>query len=200
MWSKKFFQGQASGSHFPHFASLSLATQSLYFQVTMWSLTRVMMMRPLNTCSKPCSTGTHNQTMKKLTLFVDHQWVNSLCSLSKLGFPGKQLKSTQTIQQPCLINKYGGCHSPCLNNLSKEIWFWCIARNIHITAAHVPGIDNISADALSRKFIDNIEWSLDEKTFTSLCFIFDQPTVDPFLGSLSIIIIIIIIIITINLF
>ena len=83
------------------------------------------------------------------------------------------------------INKYGGCHTPCLNNLSKEIWFWCIARNIHITAAHVPGIDNISADALSRNFIDNIEWSLDEKTFKSLCFIFDQPTVDLFASRLN---------------
>ena len=83
------------------------------------------------------------------------------------------------------INKYGGCHSPCLNNLSKEIWLRCIKQNIRINAAHVPGIDNISADALSRKLVDNIEWSLDQYTFTSLCHAFDQPTVGLFASRLN---------------
>ena len=83
------------------------------------------------------------------------------------------------------INKYAGCHSPSLNNLSKEIWFWCIERNIHITAAHVPGVEKISADTLSSKFVDNIEWSLDQYVFTSLCCTFGQPTVDLFASRLN---------------
>ena len=65
------------------------------------------------------------------------------------------------------------------------MWFWCIERNIHITAAHIPGVENISADTLSHKFVDNIEWSLNQYMFTSLCRTFGQPTVDLFASRLN---------------
>ena len=65
------------------------------------------------------------------------------------------------------INKYGGCHCPQLNDLSQKIWTWCINRNIHITATHVPGVQNISADKLSRIFVDNTELSLNSHVFDS---------------------------------
>ena len=34
-----------------------------------YRITRVMTMSPLHPCSKPCSTGTHNETVKNLTLY-----------------------------------------------------------------------------------------------------------------------------------
>ena len=37
-----------------------------------------------------------------------------------------------------------------LNRLTKEIWEWCMARNIWISAFHIPGKDNSIADKLSR--------------------------------------------------
>ena len=44
--------------------------------------------------------------------------------------------------------------------LSRSIWSWCISRSVDITAVHIPGIDNVNADALSRNFNDSVEWSL----------------------------------------
>ena len=55
------------------------------------------------------------------------------------------------------LNEYGGCHNVQLNELSRSIWSWYISRSIDITALHIPGIDNVNADALSRNFNDSIE-------------------------------------------
>jgi hypothetical protein len=62
------------------------------------------------------------------------------------------------------INNFGG-KSRVLNDIAREIWFWCIKRHIHLSAAHIPGVDNVEADTLSRKFNDDIEWSLDIEIF-----------------------------------
>ena len=32
------------------------------------------------------------------------------------------------------------------NSLAKEIWEWCIERNLWISAAHIPGCNNAEAD------------------------------------------------------
>ena len=56
------------------------------------------------------------------------------------------------------INKFGGCRNTSMNYLSRKIWLWCIDNKVSITAIHIPGIHNILADRLSRKFTDNIEW------------------------------------------
>ena len=50
--------------------------------------------------------------------------------------------------------------SPMLNALSREIWFWCLTRNIFVTAVHIPGQKNIHADYFSQIFNDRTEWSL----------------------------------------
>ena len=52
------------------------------------------------------------------------------------------------------INEIGGCKSPLCNGL----WEWAMARNIWLSAAHIPGSNNVSADALSRKFSMELEW------------------------------------------
>lgn len=43
------------------------------------------------------------------------------------------------------INKLGG-KKPELNDIARNIWFWCIDRSIHLTATHVAGVLNIEAD------------------------------------------------------
>ena len=66
------------------------------------------------------------------------------------------------------INKLGGKKTE-LNDIARSIWFWCIDRNIHLTAAHVAGVLNTEADEMSRKKQnDDLEWSLDEKVFEKL--------------------------------
>ena len=56
------------------------------------------------------------------------------------------------------INNMGGTHSLICNRVAREIWLWCIPKNIWLNATHIPGIKNDTADRLSRKFIDRIEW------------------------------------------
>ena len=45
------------------------------------------------------------------------------------------------------VNKFGG-KTDELNNLAREIWMWCIDKNIFISAAHVAGTENNEADRL----------------------------------------------------
>ena len=47
----------------------------------------------------------------------------------------------------------------------KEIWLWCCARKIHISAVHVKGKENLVADYLSQVFSDSTEWKLNEDVF-----------------------------------
>ena len=61
------------------------------------------------------------------------------------------------------INAMGGTHSLECNKIAREIWTWCIQRNIWATAISLPGKENVDADRESRTFNDNTEWSLEEK-------------------------------------
>jgi hypothetical protein len=37
------------------------------------------------------------------------------------------------------INKMGG-RTPSLNTITRDVWSWCIDRNIWLTACHLPGV------------------------------------------------------------
>jgi len=63
------------------------------------------------------------------------------------------------------INNMGGIRSPSLDKLAVSIWGWCIFRNILLSAQHIPGKSNRGADSLSRQFVSNLEWSLDQDVF-----------------------------------
>ena len=45
-----------------------------------------------------------------------------------------------------VINHMGTCHSDNLNTLSKQLWLWCLSRNIWISAAHIARKSNQLAD------------------------------------------------------
>ena len=63
------------------------------------------------------------------------------------------------------INHLGGTVSRDLVNLTKDLWMWCLERNIHITAQHLPGIQNTIADAESRAQMDRTDWKLSPPIF-----------------------------------
>ena len=63
------------------------------------------------------------------------------------------------------ISKMGTRHSRKRNNLTREIWNWCITHGIFLTAAHIPGAENVAADVESRKTRDQTEWALDSAIF-----------------------------------
>ena len=66
------------------------------------------------------------------------------------------------------INNFGGIHSDCLNNLSRDVWFWCIGRGIYLSAFHIPGKSNIQADLFSRICNNRTGWSLKDEIFISV--------------------------------
>ena len=43
------------------------------------------------------------------------------------------------------------------NSVAQEIWLFCIQREIWISAAHIPGNNNIQVDRESTVFTDNKE-------------------------------------------
>ena len=73
------------------------------------------------------------------------------------------------------ITKFGGW-SDKLN----LIWFQCLERVIHLSVAHVPGVDNNEADEESRKVNDDTEWSLTRKVFDAIRSAYPEMSVDLF--------------------
>ena len=66
------------------------------------------------------------------------------------------------------INNMGGSKSKQLNELAVEIWEWCTARNIWLSAVHIAGRLNTGADEQSRVFSDNHECMLDKHSFDKI--------------------------------
>lgn len=83
------------------------------------------------------------------------------------------------------INNMGGIRSPSLNRLAREIWTWCISKDIWVSAVHVPGVDNDIADFRSRHFSINTEWSLHPSVFEWLCQRTFEPDIDLFASRLN---------------
>ncbi|XP_060583214.1 uncharacterized protein LOC132739516 [Ruditapes philippinarum] len=83
------------------------------------------------------------------------------------------------------INNFGGMNSLELDDLSKCLWEWCLRRNIYISAVHVPGKLNKSADYYSRNFSDSTEWTLKKDIFERLCRHTFMPSIDLFASRLN---------------
>ena len=83
------------------------------------------------------------------------------------------------------INSMGGTHSMECNSVAKDIWLFCIVRNIWLSAAHIPGKKNILADTASRVFHDNKEWMLRPDIFQQITTIWGKPSIDLFASRLN---------------
>ena len=46
------------------------------------------------------------------------------------------------------------------NSITQETWQWCIACNVWISTAHIPGKDNKAADLESRRINLDAEWKV----------------------------------------
>ena len=58
------------------------------------------------------------------------------------------------------INHRGGTRSGRLCALAWDLIHWCIRHGVTLSAVHLPGEENVTADALSRGWIVPMEWSL----------------------------------------
>lgn len=83
------------------------------------------------------------------------------------------------------INKMGGSHSLACNKLARDIWLWCLPKNIWLTACHLPGSLNVEADKTSRTFHDQTEWKLDAKLYLWVTEKFYKPEIDLFASRLN---------------
>ena len=93
-----------------------------------------------------------------------------------------QLNSSSAV---AYINNMGGIKSHLLNTLSVEIWSWCIAKDIWLSAQHIPGVQNARADFQSRVFSDDLEWSLHPSIFERIVGFTYTPDVDLFASRLN---------------
>jgi hypothetical protein len=60
------------------------------------------------------------------------------------------------------INKCGGTRSPDMCKLTWRLFQWCIQHQVEITAVHLPGVLNVQADSLSRHWLPQLEWTLNQ--------------------------------------
>ena len=72
----------------------------------------------------------------------------------------------------------GGSKSTQLNNLAKEMWIWCINKNIWVSAVHIAGKLNTSADNKSRNFSDKHEWALNKEYFQEIISVYPELNID----------------------
>ena len=63
------------------------------------------------------------------------------------------------------VNRMGETKSSILLQLAKNLWQWCIHKGIHLTAQHIPGKLNFTADFMSRHLRDRSDWILDAEIF-----------------------------------
>ena len=78
------------------------------------------------------------------------------------------------------MNKKGGLKSNEYNKIAKEICIWCTGRDLHISAAHIPGKENFEADKNSRNLQDATEWQLNPKIYKVVCDTFGTTETDLF--------------------
>ena len=83
------------------------------------------------------------------------------------------------------INNQGGTVSKDLVSLTRDLWMWCLERNIHIEAQHLPGVLNCVADSESRHMKDQSDWKLDQETFMKINQRFGPLEVDMFASRLT---------------
>ena len=77
------------------------------------------------------------------------------------------------------INKMGSTKVQW-NAITRNLWLWCISRNIWVQALHLPGSENTAADKQSRSTGLETEWSLASTVFDNLNFLFGPFDVDLF--------------------
>ena len=83
------------------------------------------------------------------------------------------------------INRRGGTVSPLLSQLAKDLWLWCMKRNIYLQAQHLPGVMNTIADRESRTRSDRSEWKLSPRVFQRINEQLGPLSIDLFASRLS---------------
>ena len=65
------------------------------------------------------------------------------------------------------------------------MWDYARQKNLWISAAFIPGLENTESDEKSRIFDDKTEWSLNDSLFYQICEKFGVPSIDLFASRLN---------------
>ena len=87
----------------------------------------------------------------------------------------------------CISNKKGTNRSSNCNSIAVQLWEFCQTHNILLTAFHIPGVQNVSADRESRIFANpDAEWMLNPKCLKQALSILNyEPEIDLFATRLN---------------
>ena len=124
---------------------------------------------------------TNDNNINYLELLAAFLALKSFCSNCNNLHVKLNLDNTTAV---AYISHMGGSKSHDCNGLAKELWLWCIARSIWVSVAHLPGVQNVTADRKSRHFQDETEWMLNEDIFHTLCDEYN-PEIDLFASRLN---------------
>ncbi|XP_044140850.1 uncharacterized protein LOC122931025 [Bufo gargarizans] len=83
----------------------------------------------------------------------------------------------------CYIKRQGGTKNPHLQDLANLIFSWSEEKILSISATHLKGSLNYTADFLSRQLVRPGEWKLNQEVFQMICQQWGRPQVDLFASS-----------------
>ena len=83
------------------------------------------------------------------------------------------------------INNLGGTVSAQAMLIARNLWMWCLERDILLSAQHLPGKKNIAADSESRVMKDRYDWMLNESVFRRVLNCFPYLNVNLFASRLT---------------
>ena len=127
----------------------------------------------------PTEASNHINYLELLAIFLS---LKALCSAYTGSHIQVQCDNTTAV---CYINNMGGSKSTLCNAITKQIWALCITQNNWLSATHLPGCENVEADAESRIFNDRTEWMLDPQVFKGITQKFGNPEIDLFASRLN---------------
>ena len=83
------------------------------------------------------------------------------------------------------VRHMGGSHFLPCNDIARQMWEWCVPRNIWLSISHIPRVINVIADQASRVFDDSTEWKLNVDFFNRIVNILGTPTINMFASQLN---------------
>ena len=117
-------------------------------------------------------------------------WLELQAAFLTLKTFGRQLSACHvklfmdnTTAVACVRNR--GSTKLYLHELTMELFAWADERNIYLSAAHIPGVDNVVADAESRVRNMDTEWMLTKSVFARLNDLWGPFDVDLFASRIN---------------
>ena len=138
-----------------------------------------------NACLKDTTTGSRCSSTEE-THQINYLELKAILlglqSLCKEGTHDYSRVMTDNTTAVAYLPNMGGSHStpppppPC-NDIARQIWEWCIPRNIWLSISHIPGEISVIADQASGVFDDSTEWQLNVDVFNRIVNILGTPTI-----------------------